>query len=1178
MAADRQRVEELFAAALLYHDPITRDMFLDRECSTDVDLRRRVEELLGMSDSAEDWPQAPSETLRDRLTASGAQSEGGNAEAWGGSSFEGSNAPDRSSASSADPSAVTRAGGFRQKADRTPPAIPGYEILGELGRGGMGVVYKVRRVRLNRIVALKTILAGDLAAPETVRRFLAEAEAVARLQHPNVVQIFHIDEWKGRAYFEMEYIGGGSLAARLDGTPRPPEQAAPLVECLARAMHEVHRLGLVHRDLKPANVLFSNDGTPKIADFGLVKLLGDDSGLTRTETILGSPSYMAPEQAEGLNKRVGPEVDIYALGAILYELLTGRPPFKAATVLGTLEQVKHAEPVAPSRLQPGLPRVLETICLKCLQKDPARRYGSCAALADDLARWQSGAPISARPVAFWERGWRWARQRPAVAALTALVFLISGVSIALAASLWARAEERAAAAVFAAGRADALATREGEARRSAQREREKAVDSLYRSLIREVRALRLSRATGYRLRASELLKQAISSGAPSRDLDEIRREATACMGDFAGTEPLVWTSLPQGALVRALAASPDSTSLALGLSDGSVSIRALGGGRERARIRGTGASISDLVYAPDGQRLIAADSTGNVKVWAAGTDGSWHPACTIAAEKPVPGYRVSRAASLAVTPDGQTLAACSALATSISLWTLSSGRAAGRLTAPLRQQLTCLAVSSDGKRLGAGYRAAEGDGVLIWDLATRRLEKMINPELELVLGIAFSPKGRWLGCACSEGVALLDAEQFQRRLFVRGDFPSGVAFSSDDQVLAIPAEKLGAMRLWDVAINRELAVLDCPRASSAVMFSRDGRYLIASNDDAIRIWTPWATDEKLTLSGHLGGIPGLAASPTGALLASAGKDRSVRIWDAAQGRLVRTIHGFHGPVQAVAFANDERRIITAEFSGELRIWDLESAWSEHLSDAGLGRPIWSVNFTRDGRFLWVQGTPQAAVWRVRTGKSASEPLTASVLELRHVVPASFDAALAPGGRWLASTNHEKLEIHDLSRGRVGITLTFAHPRGVKHLAFRPDGKSFVSINQRYEIQVWDTLSGRNLATFGGDPTRTSTTTIALSADGDWLAEADRAVTIWDTKRAKPIWVLPETRNTVWSLAWLPGQNKVAAGTSDGELVVWDLDRVRSSLVKLGIDTEAPSWPLAIAPADRAIESAAGSVR
>ncbi len=301
------------------------------------------------------------------------------------------------------------------------PSIPGFEILKELGRGGMGVVYLARELRLNRPCALKMIRAGNLAGARETRRFLAEAEAAARLRHPNIVQVFSLGECDGLPYLELEYVEGGSLADQLDGTPRPPHDATRLVETLARCIGAAHALGIVHRDLKPANVLLSADGIPKITDFGLARAMDSDSGLTASEEILGTPSYMAPEQAGGKSKQAGPAADVYALGAVLYELLTGRPPFKAATVLETLEQVRSTEPVPPSRLVPRLPRDLETICLKCLQKASSARYESAARLAADLTRYLEGQPIEARPIGRAHRLWRWCRRNKAVAVLTASV-------------------------------------------------------------------------------------------------------------------------------------------------------------------------------------------------------------------------------------------------------------------------------------------------------------------------------------------------------------------------------------------------------------------------------------------------------------------------------------------------------------------------------------------------------------------------------------------------------------------------------------------------------------------------------------------------------------------------------------------------------------------------------------
>jgi serine/threonine protein kinase/photosystem II stability/assembly factor-like uncharacterized protein len=285
------------------------------------------------------------------------------------------------------------------------PVIPGYEILGELGRGGMGVVYKARQINLQRVVALKMILTGGDAGPAETARFRAEAVAVARMQHPHIVQIFEVGENQGRLFFSLEYMDGGGLNQKLGRRPQPPREAAALVETLARAMHHAHQRGLVHRDLKPANVLLTADGAPKIADFGLAKYL-DASGHTAIGAVLGTASYMAPEQAQGQNNQVGPPADIWALGAILYEMLTGRPPFRGDNLHSTLAQVLTAEPPPPRQLSPEVPPSLQAICLRCLRKDPAHRYPSAAALADDLQRFlagQSAAPTPARrfPLFVW---------------------------------------------------------------------------------------------------------------------------------------------------------------------------------------------------------------------------------------------------------------------------------------------------------------------------------------------------------------------------------------------------------------------------------------------------------------------------------------------------------------------------------------------------------------------------------------------------------------------------------------------------------------------------------------------------------------------------------------------------------------------------------------------------------
>jgi serine/threonine-protein kinase len=407
------------------------------------------------------------------------------------------------------------------------PSIPGYEILTELGRGGMGVVYKARQLSLDRPVALKMVLAGSHASPDQLARFRAEAESVARLQHPNIVQIHEIGQHAGLPYLSLEFVDGPSLAALIAGTPQPPRDAAALVEQLARAVQFAHERGIVHRDLKPANVLMqgsrfgvpssgaerdrpeptqarsAGEGRttlpcagasgfpapipelrtlhPKLTDFGLARQLDAARGLTHTGEVLGTPSYMAPEQVGPGRGAIGPATDIYTLGAILYELVTGRPPFKAATPIDTLMQVTLDEPVAPSRLQSKLPRDLETICLKCLAKPPRRRYGSAGELADDLRRFQQCEPIRARPARAWERAWKWSKRRPAAAALAAACV----VSVAAILGVWVKfTTQLSAANAHAQSQADRAEAKAAEAMHQSQRadeQRAKALENFRRA-------------------------------------------------------------------------------------------------------------------------------------------------------------------------------------------------------------------------------------------------------------------------------------------------------------------------------------------------------------------------------------------------------------------------------------------------------------------------------------------------------------------------------------------------------------------------------------------------------------------------------------------------------------------------------------------------------------------------
>jgi serine/threonine-protein kinase len=428
------------------------------------------------------------------------------------------------------------------------PQIPGYEIVGEIGRGGMGVVYKARQRGLNRWTALKMVLAGAHAGPQQVARFHTEAKAVALLQHPNIVQIYDVGEHGGLPYFSLEYVDGGTLFKKVHRQPQPPHQAAHLIEMLAEAMDYAHQHGVIHRDLKPGNVLLTIDGQPKITDFGLAKLLEGDSSQTRTGTIVGTPSYMAPEQARGQTHEIGPRADVYALGAMLYELLTGQPPFLAATPMETMLQVTHNEPMPPSRLTPKLPPDLETICLKCLQKESHKRYASAGALAADLRRFLIGEPIVARPVGSGERAWRWCRRNPKVAVLSAAVFvlLLAITVMSVASNLQLKKQQAETERQFE--RAENNAALEREARRLADQKRDEALKAEGRAadnaaIAGEQRTLALNTLYGLVTKVEDKLRDKENMNDLRQDILKTALEGLGKVSKSVETAPIVDRSM-----------------------------------------------------------------------------------------------------------------------------------------------------------------------------------------------------------------------------------------------------------------------------------------------------------------------------------------------------------------------------------------------------------------------------------------------------------------------------------------------------------------------------------------------------------------------------------------------------------------------------------------------------------
>jgi len=639
------------------------------------------------------------------------------------------------------------------------PMVPGYELLRELGRGGMGVVYQARHIQLNRLVALKMILAGEYASAADLARFRTEAEAIARLAHTNIVQVYEIGEHDGKPYFSLEYCGGGSLAQKIDGTPWPAKDAARMVQTLARAIHAAHQKSVIHRDLKPANILLGSlvssplekepsaggdglrtkdYGPPKITDFGLAKKL-DDLGRTATGAIMGTPSYMAPEQAGGKTKELGPAADIYALGAILYELLTGRPPFRAATPLDTIMQVVSDPPVPPTQLQSKTPKDLETICLKCLAKEPGRRYGSGEELSQDLNRWLNGEPIQARPVGRVARLWFWCRRNPwlAVVSGTAAASLIAMIVVLIIFAAYQTNN-----AVRLAKNAEDL--REEQKQTNAQKVRAEKetirADERTRAAERLLAESYLDRGLllceqGDVERGMVWLAQSLRS-APAGE-KSLRRAARANLAHWRQRfreqrlkeRPAPKVVFEHGAPVRAVAFSADGKYLLTGGADNTARVWETASGKPAGEALKHRNVIRAVAFSPDGKCLVTGSDDGTAQVWERASGKPLGPAL----------LHKRQVSSVAFSyPDGKYLLTGCYDATA-RLWATDSGKQVGPpLTHP--RLVMSVACSSDGRYLLTGC----DDGTArLWETTGRKLVGSFRHGASISC-VAFSPDGRYV--------------------------------------------------------------------------------------------------------------------------------------------------------------------------------------------------------------------------------------------------------------------------------------------------------------------------------------------------------------------------------------------------------------------------------------------------